>query len=166
MISTIEHDLVKAENELRALKTASELAYSTTMYPENTPSRSWNGYIDFGLPRTDGLKCRLRVRFTRSDGATDVPMVDFAWSYSTNPTYQNYLRDNLGTILTGNDTDISLYDSIYGYEADSGPGYVDYIIEVGSMIVQYFGLIGGLNLTINVQAISPIEGSIAITRLI
>ena len=92
MIQDVSLSLVRAENELRALKTAHELAYSTTMYPENNPQRSWTGYVDFALQRTDGLKCQLRVRFTRTDNITDVPMVDFAWNYATNPTYQDYLR--------------------------------------------------------------------------
>lgn len=166
MIRSVEYELLKAENELRALKTASTLAYSTTMYPENTPTASWSGNVSFTTTRPDGIKARLRVRFTRSDGESEVPMVDFAWRYSTSPTYTSYLSQYLGTVLTGNDTEISLYDSIYGYESGSGAGYVDYIIEVGSMIVQYFGMINSLNMTFNVSAISPIEGNITITRLI
>lgn len=163
MISDTQKRLVKARNELRAMKTASELAYSSILWPENAATVNWGGAI--ALQIVGDVVARFRVRFTRTDGGAGAPMVDFAQNVTFSPTYMEY-STSLGWTVTGNDTGYVDDQNYTGYVAGAGDDYVDYYIDfVRDLVANYFSL-ASITVNINVEAISMVGGTLTITRLV
>ena len=163
MINDVQQRIVKARNELKAQKVAMELAYASILWPENTPEVNWNGSVDLQL--SGDVVARFRVRFTRSDGNSGAPYVDFAQNVTFSPTYLEY-STSLGWTVTGNDVNYVDDQNYTGYVAGAGDNYVDYYIDLSrDLISNYFGL-SSINVAIRVQAICMTNGNLSITRII
>ena len=164
MISDVEQRIVKARNELKAQKVATELAYSSVLFPENTPRATWSGTINFPA-QTNDVIARFRVRFMRSDGGDGAPFVDFAQNVSFSPTYLEFSASQ-GWTVTGNDVNYVDDQNYTGYVAGAGDDYVDYYIDfLRDLQANYFTL-SSVNVGITVEAISMVKGNLTITRLI
>lgn len=163
MINDLQKRIVKARNELKALKTATELAYSSILWPENAAVASWSGPL--ALQLVGDVVARFRVRFTRTDGGTGAPFVDFAQNVTFSPTYMEY-STSLGWAVTGNDTGYVDDQNYTGYVAGAGDNYVDYYIDfVRDLVANYFTL-SSVTVNIEAEAISMVKGDLTITRLI
>ena len=164
MINDVQNRVIKLRNELKAQKVATELAYSSVLFPENTPSATWSGTIN--LPTTpDNIIARLRVRFTRSDGVEGAPFVDFAQQVTFSPTYQAYSA-SLGWTVTGNDTGYVDDQEYTGYIAATGSNYVDYYIDFLRELTSNYYTLSSVQASATVEAISMVEGTLNITRII
>lgn len=155
--------MVKARNEIRAQKVATELAYSSILWPENTPEVTWSGAIAINL--SGDMLARFRVRFTRTDGNTGAPFVDFAQNVSFSPTYLQYCNSMRWTI-SGNDVNYVDDQNYTGYVAGAGDNYVDYYIDFLRDMAANYNTLSAVNVTIVAQAICMTEGTLTITRLI
>lgn len=164
MIGDMEQRLIRLRNELKAQKVASELAYSSILWPANTPQQSWTGTITF--PQSpQNVIARLRVRFTRTDGVSGAPFVDFAQNVTYTPTYYDYSVSQ-GWTVTGNDINYVDDQAYTGYIAAAGSNYVDYYVDFLRDLESNYFTLNSVQVTLNVEAISMVEGSLTITRLI
>lgn len=163
MINDVQQRIVKARNEVKAQKVASKLAYSSILFPENTPRVTWSGTINF--PWTaDNVIARLRVRFTRNDGMDGAPFVDFAQNVTFSPTYVAYSA-SVGWIVTGNDTGYVDDQEYTGYVAATGSNYVDYYIDFLKDIQMNYNTLNSISASVEVEAISMVDGTLTITRI-
>lgn len=163
MIEGVDQRIVKARNELRAQKVAMELAYSSILWPENTPQATWNGSV--ALQLQGDVVARFRARFVRSDGIAGAPFVDFAQTVAFSPTYLQYTQ-SIGWTVTGNDVSYVDDQNYTGYVSGTGSNYVDYYIDIVRDIMANYNQLSTINLAITVQAISMVPGTVTITRLI
>ena len=155
--------IVAAKNELKALKTAQELAWGALSTPDQAPSQSWSGSISLTVsPEPDTyVMHRWRARFTRSDGKTVTPFVQFAFSDSYTPTYKDFVISQ-GASVSGPDFDAANEYYIRGYTAGTGTDYVDYYIEVvNGFTVGYTST----TLSLSVQALSPVIGTLTLSKI-
>ena len=164
-MTNAEKLIVKFRNELRALKVAFKYAFSSVLMPENVPTASWSGSIAFSGGTAEAL-ARLRVRFTRSDGRTEPPFVDFAQNVTISPSYPSYSESNLGVKWTGDDINYVDNQLFRCYVADTGVGYVDYYIDFTTLATSVYAMLSSISASINVEAISTVPGTITITRII
>lgn len=165
MITSTEKRIVNLRNEVKALKVASELAYSQLLMPENTPSVSYSGTVtSASVPRYATL-ARCKVRFTRSDGSLDVPFVNFTLNFRFSPTYTQFMA-SWGIIVEGNDTEFSDEQVYDGYIAGSGPGYVDYYVDISTDIVLLFDPFTSIDFSFEVEAISMVSGTLTVERVV
>lgn len=163
MNNNAQKSLVSIRNELRAQKTATELAYSSILWPENTPQATWSGSIAFEVH--DDIVARFRVRFTRTDGKDGAPYVDFAQNVTFSPTYAAYSA-SLGWAVSGNDLGYVDDQNYTGYVAGAGSNYVDYYIDFVRDLISNYYTLWSIDVTIVAQAISMTNGTISITRLV
>lgn len=155
--------IVAQKNELKALKTASELNWGMLSQPDQAPQQTWAGALDLTIAPESGtyVMFRWRARFTRSDGKNTTPFVQFAFNTSYSPTYEDFARAQ-GATVTANDFDATNQSYILGYTAATGTDYVDYYIEINNgFTIGYTST----NLTLTVQALSPVLGTMTLTRL-
>ena len=164
MINDIQQRMVRARNEIRAQKVATELAYSSILFPENTPRATWSGTISF--PWTaDNVIARLRVRFTRSDGMEGAPYVDFAQNVTFSPTYLDYSA-SVGWTVTGNDTGYVDDQEYTGYVSATGSNYVDYYIDFLRDLEINYNTLNSVQASVTVEAISMVDGTLTITKVV
>ncbi len=165
MISSIETWFVRLKNELRALKTSFKYSFSSVLMPENVPTTSWSGTINFSGGTAEAL-ARFKVRFTRDDNIVKTPFVDFAQTVTFNPSYPQYSEMYQRVRMTGDDINYTDNELFRGYVADVGSNYVDYYIDITTLTSgTYIGL-SSVDIAINVEAISLVRGSISIERII
>ena len=157
---SVQNRLVRLENELKAQKTASTLAYSSMLFPENTPVASISGTISTTTLRTP--MARLEATFTRSDGRTETPFVDFAY-YLEMDSFADWV-ENIGGTVSGPDKDASNSANTIGYLAEATNGTVKFFIDFSVGIVKEGQ--SSVSFSIDVQAISPVEGTLTIARTI
>lgn len=163
MINDTQSRIVKLRNELKAQKVTSELVYSSILWPENTPTKTWSGSL--ALQLSGDVVARFRVRFERTDGIDGAPFVDFAQRVSFSPTYKAYTQ-SLGWSVSGNDVSYVDDQNYTGYVAGAGENYVDYYIDfTRDLISNYFSL-SSISVVIEAQAIAMVDGNLTITRLI
>lgn len=161
MLPSIQKIVTRIKNELRALKVASPLNVGTLNFPEQAPSVSYSGTID-----TTGqsfIVARLAVTFTRTDGQAIPPFVDFAFDYGVSPTYQEYMASQ-GVQITGNDPNVSSEFYILGYLEDAENSSATYYIDVTNAIAGFAS--SSISLNVNVQALSTVEGTLTLQRII
>ncbi len=163
MTNDAQQRLVRVRNELKAQKVATELAYSSILWPENAQERSWSGSI--ALQLSGDVVARFRARFQRSDGREGAPFVDFAQAVSFSPSYLVYTA-SLGWTVTGNDVGYVDDQNYTGYVAGAGNDYIDYYIDFTRDLMSNYFTLSSINVNIQVQAIAMVEGTLTITRLI
>lgn len=157
---SVESRLVAMENELKALKQTMPLSMGALKYPDNTPTASYSGSIDTTVQRE--VLARISATFTRTDGLAITPMVDFAYSSELHPTLTEF-RVTQGLQITGNDPNVDSVDYVKCYEADvNGPSVTVYI-DVSDDYASFTS--GTATISVQVQAISTVEGSLSIARV-
>lgn len=163
MISDVQLRLVKARNELKAQKVYSGLAYSQLLLPENTPQLSYSGTASLS---GSGVVARVRFRFTRTDGLSDTPMINFTTSTTLSPTYRQFAEANGFTFSTA--YDLSYIDTLYanGYIGHLGDGYVDWYVDFDELIRRDFFSLNSIAFSVQVQAIANVAGNLVVERLI
>lgn len=164
MIADIEKRVTKLRNELKAQKVNSGLTYSQLLLPENTPTQSYSDTASLTNPST-GPVARIRFRFTRTDGIIDPPAINFAFNYSTSPTYADFVRAQ-GFTISGND--LGYFDSwsVSGYIHGMGDRFVDFYVDLSSSIRDAFFSMSTISFSITCQAITNVKGNLIVERLI
>lgn len=174
MDSTTQMRIVKLRNEIRAQKQASELAWGQLAFPEDTPVATFNGPIDLSAPiraGTEILTCRFVARFTRTDGQTGAPLVQFAFDFNVSPTTIEIERQRGATVTTTSDEQL-YWRGISAHVLNSGDDWVEYEISFDDatgywlMTSRAYDILGvqNVNLELNVYAISPVVGTLTLER--
>lgn len=164
-MSSVEQRIADLQNEVKAQKVASEIAYSTILEPDNTPAITITERINWSSP-DDMIFMRERFRFQRSDGKTEAPLVNFAFSFNLIPDYATYSREAFGIEVSGNDVNYVDNDGITGYIYETGPGYVDFYVDADYNLAMDYSSQPTLDIRMNVQAISTVKGTLTATRLL
>lgn len=148
------------KNELQALKTASPLSIGALRFPSQTPTQTYSGSID--TQQQQLVVGRFVATFTRTDGATFAPYVDFGFSASISPTQAESMAQQ-GMTVTGND--LTPYEDIFinGYVSSTSTNSVSFTIDVKNAVQPYANPVT-INLT--VQAYSTVSGTLTLTRTI
>ena len=164
MNERVQKRIVELRNELKAQKVYSGLTYSQLLLPENTPEESYSGTADLSGSGSDPV-ARLHFRFTRTDGVAEPPLVNFTLNATLNPTYKQFAEAN-GFSFTANDLSYMTTREIVGYIAEIGDGYVDYYVDYDAYIRTKFFSLNSIGFSATVQAISNVEGTLIVERLI
>lgn len=163
MIKDLQSRIIACNNELKAQKVAQELAYSSILWPDNTPTEIWTGSV--ALQLSGSIVARFLVRFRRTDGVSGAPFVDFAQIVKFTPTYKAYTQ-SLGWTVTGNDLSYVDDQNYTGYFVGTGADYVDYYIDFTRDLIANYYTLNSINIEIEVQAIAMVQGNLTITRLV
>lgn len=166
--------IVKLRNEIRAQKQASELAWGQLAFPESTPVATFNGSIDLSQPiraGTEILTCRFVARFTRTDGQTGAPFVQFPFDFKVSPTTIEIERQRGATVTTTSDEQL-YWRGISAHVLNSGDNWVEYEISFDDttgywlMTSRTYDIVGirNVNLELNVYAVSPVTGDLTLER--
>lgn len=160
-MSTVQIQVKRLENELHALKAATPLNLGALQFPDQTPSGQKT--ISINTASQDYVVARIAATFTRSDDELTTPLVDFAYDLSVSPSYVEYMATQ-GVTITGNDPNAMVDFFIRGYEASTTDNSVTFYIDALNAIAPYAGATASL--TVIVQALSPVEGTLTLERLI
>ena len=160
-MSLVQTLIKRIDNELKALKTATPLNFGALNFPDQTPQETYTGSIN--TSSQDYVVARIAATFTRSDSEPTTPLVDFAFDMSVSPTYVEYMATQ-GVTITGNDPNAMHDFFIRGYEAETTNNSVTFYIDIINAIAPYAGATA--TLTVTVEAISPVEGTLTLTRII
>lgn len=153
--------LRKIENELKALKASTPLNAGALAFPDQTPTETYTGSVN--TASQNYVVARIGATFTRTDGQLTTPLVDFAFDMSVSPTYQQYMATQ-GITITGNDPNAMIDFFIRGYEASTTNNSVTFYIDALNAIAPYAGSTATLSVT--VAALSTVEGTLTLERLI
>lgn len=164
MIYDVEKRIVKLRNEIKAQKVSAGLTYSQLLMPENTPQLSYTGTATWTSSTTAPV-ARVRFRFTRTDGLTDPPLINFTHTSACSPTYKEYAVANGFSFSP--DIDMTYLDSeiIEGYIGEIGDGYVDFYVDFGMSIVSRYYTLSSIQISTTCQAISNVYGTLTVERL-
>lgn len=164
MIADTQQRIAKVRNEVKAQKVSSGLTYSQLLMPENTPQLSYTGTASWsGSP--SGAIARIRFRFTRTDGLTDPPLINFTHTSSYSPTYEQFAIDNGFSITPANLAPFTNQD-IEGYIAGVGDGYVDYYVDFNAGIASALFSLSSVGISVSCQVIANVYGTLDMERLI
>lgn len=163
MNNSVQARIVAIRNKLRAQKVSSELNYGSLTRPDSTPSASISSVIkptDNILERS--LYALFLARFTRTDGINLTPYVDFAFDYQFDPNMQEQVA-GLGSTITGRDVEAWYGVCLNGHIIETGSNYVVFAIDINN---KWYALTddGSATLELEVQAISPVAGSLTLER--
>lgn len=164
MNRNLQQRIVELKNELKAQKVYSGLTYSQILLPENTPEESYSDTASLSGSGTTPV-ARLRFRFTRTDGISEPPLVNFTLDATLNPTYQQYAENN-GFTFNVNDLSYMTTREIVGYIGEIGDGYVDFYVDCDSYIRTKFYSLNSIGFSATVQAIANVQGTLVVERLI
>lgn len=164
MISNAEKYIVKLRNELRAMKVSFKYAISSVLMPDNIPTVSWSGNVSFSGGTTEAL-ARFRVRFKREGSREEPPLVDFTLRVGFTPSYVSYSETSQRVRITGDDPDFTEASFYRGYVAEVGDGYVDYYVDIELATKNIYSGLSGVDVAINVEAVSVVKGTLTIERL-
>lgn len=171
MFNNTQIRLVKLRNEAKAQKQASKMRWGQLSTPETAPTTNWSGAINVAAPLSRSTICKFDITFTRTDGRTEAPLVDFAYDFTTNPSWATMDRDKGATITIGSEKSLIETYSEPEVTTESGAGYVKATISFPESL--WTGLsteapivfgVSSVNLTINAAAYSPVPGTLTITR--
>lgn len=162
MVLDVQNRVTKLSNEVRAQKVYSGLTYSQLLLPENNPTQSYSGTASLS---GSGPVARIRFRFTRTDGLTAPPMINFAYTASISPTYKAF-AESYGFSFSADDLTYIDTTNVGGYIADLGDGYVDYYVEFNAYLRNMFFSRDSLSISVTCQAIANVEGTLSVERLI
>lgn len=160
-MSFVQNLIRSIENEVKALKASMPLNLGQLNFPAQTPSVSYSGSIN--TSSSDLVICRLQLTFTRSDGKSEPPFVNFAFNASVSPTMQEVMA-GMGVSLSGND--LREYEDFFinGYVSATGTGSVTFNVDVKNAVAPWGS--SPKTLTVNAQAISTLEGTLTLERTI
>lgn len=162
MIQDVQSRIVKVRNELKAQKVASELAYSAMLWPDNAPTATYNGTID--LNNFTDPAARVAITFTRSDGADSTPYVDLAVDTDIFGFYEWVL--SIGGTVSGRDYACE-ENSLFAIYADSTTNNsVTFYVDINQNVYSLSGYRSTTTFSINASAISPVAGTLSVTRVI
>jgi hypothetical protein len=157
--------LLSIQNEQRAQKTASSLNYGQLVTPEKTPQQTYSGNVANLVDFDSGVNARWVATFTRTDGVDGAPFVMFPYDYTLGMyLYDDYIVNGYFSSVSARDKravdEYNFFDELF----EVGSNYVKWKIEIGN---QYFyNSSNGTNVTIVVQAVTMVPGTLTLQRVI
>lgn len=164
MIHNVQDRLSYIRNEIKAQKVYTGAVYSQFLVPDNTPSASYSGSASWS-GTDDTPVARVRFRFTRADGQTDPPLVNFTCDAMYDPSYQQFAENNGFTFSQIDLSYISMQD-IEAYIGEIGEGFVDFYVDFTSPIKTALFSLNSIDLSITCQAIANTRGNLTVERVI
>lgn len=160
-MKTVQGRINQIEAELKALKISTPINFGALRFPDQIPTATYNG--TFSGTEAGYVVARVAATFTRTDGESAPPMVDFAFDFTIHPNYVESGAQQ-GVTITGSDpTAIDDY-GIIGYEYSTGTNSVTFYIDVLAQILVY--AVSTVTLGLTIQANSTVEGTLTTERLI
>lgn len=136
--------------------------------PDSTPSQSYSGEVTNAIDPTSGLNARWVAMFTRTDGIDKPPLVDFPWDFTLSLyNYDDWVAAGFLTSYSGPDThaadEIKFSATIY----EVGTNYVSWKIEIiGNNGTWFYESQDGATVNLTVQAVSMVEGTLTLERVV
>lgn len=158
--------LVAIQNEQRAQKTSSKLNGGSLNLPGSTPTASYSGFVANSNADTTA---RWIATFTRTDGIALPPYVEFAWDFSlAKYTYEDLLQTPGTSVTNVTGRDKQAIDQVIFIEGvyEVGANYVKWRIDISPDRYWYFSGAGGTTVTLAVQAVSTVIGTLTLVRVI
>ena len=156
---SVQSEIARLKNELHAQKSFAKLPSGALDLPESTPTASWSGSVN--LNSGQNPLARWRATFTRTDGKTATPLVDFAFDYTYSPTRKDYLESR-GNTITAKDfnarTDANIFSGISSASGTS----VQFDIWLSSGFNTGYS---SATFKITVQALSPAVGTLTLSKV-
>lgn len=162
MLQDVQSRIVKIRNELKAQKVASELAYSSMLWPDNAPTISYSGSID--LNNFTDPAARVAITFTRDDGGDTTPYVDLAVDSDVFGFY-DWVK-SIGGTVTGRDYACEENSYFEVYAESTTTNSVTFYVDVNQSVYALSGRLNSTTFSINAVAISPISGTLSVSRVI
>jgi hypothetical protein len=164
MINNLQQRIVTLRNEIQSQKTFSGLTYSRLLLPENAPTQTYSGRASLTGSGSTPV-AEVRFRFTRTDGLTDTPAINFAFSSTISPTYVDFVRSK-GFTISGNE--LAFFDqwTTAGFTREVGDGFVDFIVAIQPDTREAFFSLDYLDFSITCQAITNVYGTLTVERII
>lgn len=162
MVMDVQNKVTQLRNEVKAQKVFSGLTYSQLLLPENTPTQSYSGTASLS---GSGPIAKIRFRFTRTDGISEPPMINFAYSASVSPTYRAF-AESYGFSFSANDLTYLDRNNISGYIGGVGDGYIDFFVEFNGYFRDMFFSRDNLGISVTCQAIANVRGNLIEERIV
>lgn len=162
MISDVEGRIIKSRNELKSLKVATELSYSSMLMPENAPTATYSGSIN--LNAMNDPMARVTATFTRSDESEITPYVDIMLDTDIF-TYEDWVK-SIGGTVSGRDVKWGQSGLFTVYVDNTTDKSVTFNIDVTQNVMQLSGVMSSVDFTIRATAISPVSGTLTLRRAI
>lgn len=162
MVLDVQNRVTQLHNEVKAQKVFSGLTYSQLLLPENSPTVSYSDTVSLS---GSGVVARIRFRFTRTDGLTNPPMINFAYSTSISPTYKSF-AESYGFSFSADDLSYLDWRDIAGYIATVNDGYVDFYVDFSPELRSMFFSLNSLSISVTCQAIANVSGTLSVERLV
>lgn len=164
MIYDVEKRIVKLRNEIKAQKVGAGITYSQLLMPSNTPQLSYTGTASWNSS-TDYPIARVRFRFTRTDGLTDPPLVNFTHTSTYSPTFKQYAASSGFSFSPNIDMDYQDDDNIEGYIGEVGDGYVDFYVDYSTSIRKDLFTLSSVQISTTCQAVANVYGTLTVERV-
>lgn len=145
----VQQALVNIENDHRASRTNLSLNYGNLSGIENSPTATWNGTIT-NINWSSETTATWDVTFTRLDGRKGTPICDLGFDY----------------IVPVPDASVFIDESCWRiYLLETGSDYTKFRVSAMLNWLSSKGVKDIPNMSVVVQAISPINGSLSIVRV-
>lgn len=153
--------LLAIQDEQRAQKASTVLNYGQLNMPDSIPQATWYGYV---AATSADLAASWVAKFTRSDGVGQPPYVEFPWTFNLEQWfYDDPAFVGPGKSVTGRDKravdEHKFNDGAY----EIGTNFTSWRIDIDSRRWPYSS---GTNVTITIQAISMVPGTLTLTRVV
>lgn len=159
---SVQSLIANIQNELRALKVSTPLNYGQLKFSTGAPTANYSG--SFPTASQEYVAMRLEATFTRTDGETTTPLVDLAFDYSVSPNYQQMMQQLYGITISGADPNAVAEFNVGCYVNSTTNNSVTFFIDFLNAFAAYQTI--PASVSVNVQAISPITGTLTLRRTI
>lgn len=159
----VTKQLLSIQHEQRAQKVATPLNYGQLKNTGASPTQTWSGAVTNNYGHDP--RARWIATFTRSDNVNQPPFVDFAWDYTLALTYYQDLIAS-GSVISVTGRDKQATDQINFLESpqEIGSNYVKWAITIPADGFWGYWSSDGTTVTLTVQAISMVPGTLTLVR--
>ena len=156
---TVEQELARIRNEIIAQKSFAKIPNGALDVPDDAPTRSWSGSIN--LNSGNDPLAKWRATFTRTDGRSGAPLVQFAFDYTYSPTRKDYLEGR-GNTITAKDFNADEEMYIFSGVSSTSTNSVQFDIWIKSSFSTGYAT---ANFNVTVQALSPVVGTLTLVKV-
>lgn len=157
---SVTKQLVRIENEQRAQKSATKLNFGQLVKPGTSPTATYSGFVN--NQASNPPVATWVATFTRSDGVTAPPFVQFQYDYALGLYSNDDAVASGATSVTGRDRhavdEWKFSDGVH----EVGTNYVKWRIEIGNG--WSYTSASGSNVDLTVKAVSIVPGTLSLTR--
>lgn len=141
MVDRTTSELLAIENDQRASRKASELNFGSLNTPTSNPVKIWSGVIS-----NDEFP-QFVATFRRKDNVNKRPIVDFCFDYSVDDSMKDWIDESVFRTVT----------------TEVGSNFIKKMISISTDF--WIPFANSTNMSIIVQAVSPIDGELTLERV-